>query len=393
MSYRMGAVEGWVVTRDGETLKAGFKNEDEAFKWLHNYQSQSVDWAVRYGGYNIALVRGGKVEQSYKGEREKKRHSGELSQEELAEDFEHAVRRAFVDVYGDPKDLTVVEDSIRSSYLESARRQGWTEPKPNVVIVGSESSWVHDMFYSSEDMKRWEQVAELLQQRGWPGAWFDSINAGVHVVYWRPEERSSQASLELGAVRARRVKPTQMKLAKAERLASKIERDLASHSEFAQVVGSVRRRAPTVGDIELVVLPKDLNEFLGVLAEEGFHGGERKQVGVLKGMPVELYIAHDQKELGGLVFMYTGDFTFNIAMRMKAKKRGLKLNQYGIWRGAKPVLQSEDEVDFFEFLGVRYHEPEERSLAQRVKPKKAARAPKMGGDDDDFERFWDGEEE
>jgi DNA polymerase (family 10) len=149
-----------------------------------------------------------------------------------------------------------------------------------------------------------------------------------------------------------------------------------------------------VGDIEFVVLPKNLGEFLDFLKEAGgFSGGERKQVGrVGKDFPVEIYIAHDPKELGGLVFMYTGDFTFNIAMRMKAKKRGLKLNQYGIWQGAKPVLQSEDEVDFFEFLGVRYHEPEERSLARRVKPKKAVRAPKMGGDDD-FERFWDDDEE
>lgn len=76
-------------------------------------------------------------------------------------------------------------------------------------------------------------------------------------------------------------------------------------------------------------------------------------------------------------------------MRMKAKKRGLKLNQYGIWKGEKPVLQSEDERDFFKFLDVRYHKPEERSLAARVKPKKAARA-KMG--DSDWNDVW-GEEE
>lgn len=193
-----------------------------------------------------------------------------------------------------------------------------------------------------------------------------------------------KGTIAMGVARKRRIKPTQMKLSKADRLAEKVEADLAPYAEYSKIVGSVRRRAPTVGDIELVVLPKNLGEFLGFLDEAGFHGGERKQMGTLQGMPIEIYIAHDPRELGGLVFMYTGDFTFNIAMRMKAKKRGLKLNQYGIWKGAKPVLQSDDEVDFFKFLGVRYHEPEERSLSRRVKPKKAVR---MSGDE------WDGEEE
>jgi hypothetical protein len=196
----------------------------------------------------------------------------------------------------------------------------------------------------------------------------------------------TRKSASMGATRQRRVKPNKMKLAQAERLAARIEKTLAPYSDFILVVGSVRRKAKTVGDIELEVLPKDLEEFLKILEEEGFRGGTRKQVGAVRGMPVEIYLAHDPKEIGGLVFMYTGDFTFNIAMRRKAKRRGLKLNQYGIWKGAKPVLQSDDEVDFFEFLDVRYHEPEERSLATRGKAKKA----KMG---DGSDRFWDDEEE
>lgn len=199
-------------------------------------------------------------------------------------------------------------------------------------------------------------------------------------VDWQP----SMNGPSMGAARARRIKPNKMKLAQADRLTVKIEKELAPYADFIKVVGSVRRRVPTVGDIEFVVLPRDLEELLGVLTEEGFHGGERKQMGTVGGMPIEIYIAHDPKELGALVLHTTGDFTMNIAMRMKAKKRGLKLNQYGIWRGAKAVLQSDDEVEFFKFLGIRYHEPEERSLARRVKPKKAVR---MSGDE------WDGEEE
>jgi hypothetical protein len=68
----MGAVEGWVVTHDGETLKTGFKDDFEAGRWLHNYQSASISHAVKYEGYDIVLVRGGKVVYSYNNDQNKK---------------------------------------------------------------------------------------------------------------------------------------------------------------------------------------------------------------------------------------------------------------------------------------------------------------------------------
>lgn len=63
---RLGAVEGWVVTHDGETIKSGFKDDFSAVNWLHRRQGQSADWAIRYSGYDIVHVRHGKVVYSYK---------------------------------------------------------------------------------------------------------------------------------------------------------------------------------------------------------------------------------------------------------------------------------------------------------------------------------------
>lgn len=45
------------VTKDGETLKE-FKNQTndfEGFRYLLNNQSQSVSYAVKYGGYDVIL--------------------------------------------------------------------------------------------------------------------------------------------------------------------------------------------------------------------------------------------------------------------------------------------------------------------------------------------------
>lgn len=63
---RMGAVEGWAVTHDGETLKSGFASDVDAMHWLHRRHSYSVDHAVRHEGYDIVLVEGGVVRRSYK---------------------------------------------------------------------------------------------------------------------------------------------------------------------------------------------------------------------------------------------------------------------------------------------------------------------------------------
>ena len=41
LGARMGFVEGWVVTRDGETIAGPFPDGDAPFEWLQTHQTQS----------------------------------------------------------------------------------------------------------------------------------------------------------------------------------------------------------------------------------------------------------------------------------------------------------------------------------------------------------------
>ena len=413
----MGAVDGWVITRDGETLKTGFKDGDEAFRWLHNHTSQSWDWEIRYGGYDVVFIQGGKVEYSAKREQEKERQGGKLHPEAIAEEFEPAVRRAFIDVYGDPDDEGVVEHSIRSSYFEPGKKLGWTEPEAHVVLVGTEYAWVRDMFEDPSEMERWENVAKLLRKRGWTDAGFDSLNAGVHVVYWSPEAVKAKpvepselgavelielgdgmpedfyAEYELGAKVKKRTP-----LAKAKKTAAKVERWLKPFAQRLLLAGSLRRKRPEIGDIEFVILPKKSVGVEGLakkLEELGFSVGPaiRSAKQMVDGIKIEIYIVHHPNEFGAMSFMYTGDRTFNFAMRKKAMAMGYLLNQYGIWTRDKSraILQSPDEKDFFEFLKVPYHTPEERSLKhrtpeerRRAKARQARMKGVMSGDEEVF---------
>ena len=171
---------------------------------------------------------------------------------------------------------------------------------------------------------------------------------------------------ELGAKQVRKKK--RVPLERALKVATQFGRKLEPLAKTLVLVGSIRRLRPEVADVEFVILPVQSEIFDTAMREMGFGTGpkKRKYTGVVDGLPVEVYVARARKELGSMIQMYTGDYVFNIALRSRAQKMGYKYNQYGIFtRGDKPVFQSPDERDFFRFLDMDWHEPEERSVAAR----------------------------
>lgn len=152
-----------------------------------------------------------------------------------------------------------------------------------------------------------------------------------------------------------------------ERIAAKVAEQLSPLTKALVVVGSIRRRMLRVGDVEFVVLPKDLQEFDKEVRSMGFSVGSKLRIykRMVDGIPVELYVAHETDEMGSMVLTRTGDYLNNVSMRAAAQRMGFKLNDYGIWKGKKAVLQSPDEREYYDFLGREWREPEQRSLARR----------------------------
>lgn len=78
-----------------------------------------------------------------------------------------------------------------------------------------------------------------------------------------------------------------------------------------------------------------------------------------------------ESEMGAALLYFTGNDLFNRSMRLLASKKGLRLNQRGlyrevskesVWIGAaeKFLVEGRDERKIFEALGVKWREPEER---------------------------------
>lgn len=167
----------------------------------------------------------------------------------------------------------------------------------------------------------------------------------------------------LGQVREKVRVPLEL----GEQVARKVRKEVEPLAQAMVLAGSIRRRRPQIADVEFVVLPKNLKAFDRAVREMGYAGGAKMRIykRAVDGITVELYAAHEIEEMGSMVLMYTGDWKFNMAMRAKTKRMGYKLDQYGISKEGEVVFQSPDEREFFDFIGMAWHDPEERSLARR----------------------------
>lgn len=102
--------------------------------------------------------------------------------EEFSRAFTAAVQDAFVKVYGPPAKEEHLQ-SVRPSWSEAGVKQGWHDPDPRVVIVGTEVGWISDPYRSTPDNKKWNKVEEILEEEGWGDVHWESINPAVHIVY------------------------------------------------------------------------------------------------------------------------------------------------------------------------------------------------------------------
>ena len=127
-----------------------------------------------------------------------------------------------------------------------------------------------------------------------------------------------------------------------------------------EIVGSIRRKKPNPIDIDIILIPKSKKKIIGYLSKKGkyLQGGEKRVSFKIKGVKVEIYFANN-KSWGAHLMTYTGPFQYNIGMRMKAKKQGLLLNQYGLFKKDKQIAGT-TELSIYKALNKHYKEPELR---------------------------------
>lgn len=139
------------------------------------------------------------------------------------------------------------------------------------------------------------------------------------------------------------------------------ECDAVDNIDYA---GSLRRERDTIGDIDLLVATADAPavhaHFTAYDAVQTVLGSGATKSSVVLGGNMQVDLRTVEPESYGAALMYfTGSKQFNIKTRTLALKQGLKVNEYGLFRGEEKI-GGETEMSMFEGLGMDYVAPNQR---------------------------------
>jgi DNA polymerase (family X) len=130
-------------------------------------------------------------------------------------------------------------------------------------------------------------------------------------------------------------------------------------------VGSVRRGCETCGDVDILAVGGDTSIMDVFLAhprvERAIGQGDTKaSVRLLGGYQADLRLVPPESR-GAAMQYFTGSKAHNIVVRDRAIQRGLKLNEYGLFRVEDDSrVAGETEAGIYETLGLAWVEPELR---------------------------------
>lgn len=130
------------------------------------------------------------------------------------------------------------------------------------------------------------------------------------------------------------------------------------------VAGSLRRRKELIKDIDIIVASAEPNAVMAHftaypdIARITARGATKTSVVLDMGLAVDLRVA-DESQFPCALAYFTGSKEHNVQMRRRAKARGWKLNEYGLFDG-DTALPCPDEKALYAHLGLPWIPPELR---------------------------------
>ena len=194
-------------------------------------------------------------------------------------------------------------------------------------------------------------------------------------------EKTEQNILQ--AIEAHAAQNRRFKLATAAQYAEALRAFLQAVPGVQQVVvaGSFRRMRETVGDLDILVAAAPGSPVMQRFTSydevaEVFSAGETRASVLLKcGMQVDLR-AVAQESYGAALHYFTGSKAHNIAIRRSAQQLGLKINEYGVFRGQKRIA-GDSEESVFRAVGLPFIPPELREDRGEIEAARANRLPRL----------------
>src|SRR5690606_27739743 len=145
--------------------------------------------------------------------------------------------------------------------------------------------------------------------------------------------------------------------------------------------GSLRRRRETVGDLDILATTSDPAAVMDLLASHRLvtrvlqRGDTKQRVRLDSGLELDLRVVPEES-YGAAMQYFTGSKEHNIAIRRRALERGLKINEYGVFRGEERIAgRTEEEV--YASVGLPWIPPELRENRGEIELAEQGRLPKL----------------
>lgn len=149
------------------------------------------------------------------------------------------------------------------------------------------------------------------------------------------------------------------------------------------VAGSLRRGKETVRDIDILVVSaapeKVMDRFVKLpsVSRVQAHGKTKSSVRTRQGIQVDLRVV-EAKSFGAALVYFTGSKAHNIKIRSLASRKGLTINEYGVFRArGDRRLAGEEEQEVYGVLGLPWIPPELREDWGEVEAAAKGKLPRL----------------
>ncbi len=151
--------------------------------------------------------------------------------------------------------------------------------------------------------------------------------------------------------------------------------------KHVMAAGSYRRAKETIGDLDILATARlgstVMDRFVSYheVAEVVSHGATRSTVRLACGLHVDIRVV-SEASYGAALQYFTGGKAHNIVLRQLAQQRGLKLNEYGVFRGEERVA-GETEESVYATVDLPWIPPELREHRGEFEAARAGRLPRL----------------
>ncbi len=162
---------------------------------------------------------------------------------------------------------------------------------------------------------------------------------------------------------------------------------LRTHPDITRIsiAGSLRRGKEVVKDIDLVASSKNpkqvMQDFVSLpeVVSITNHGETKSSIRIANGLQVDLRVV-DDATFPTALHHFTGSMEHNVALRSRAKKRQMKISEWGLFDTsghAEKLIPCRDEAEFFSRLELDYIPPELRENMGEIEAAAAGDLPRL----------------